>query len=118
MNTYKIKINANCLNEFSSMIQTCANDLEDAQHNYLFTALYNAEYIGGRGKSSIAELTPQQIKLFIHFIQNQMEYMEYITIDEMKYDGGNGDEIKKCRYDIASLGKLMKECEELLANLI
>jgi hypothetical protein len=111
----EIKINANCKNEFSSMIDTCANNEEDVQHKFLFTALDNAKYIGGKAKTSIVELNPEQLDLFIHFIVRQMDFMEEVTKWEMKDNDATLKEMKRLRYDIWCLGKLLKQCQELVA---
>jgi len=110
----KIKINGNCYREFNSMIQTCANDREDEIHGGLFTALYNAKYVGGKGKAWVAELNPEQIKQFVHMIDKQSEYMEFVTIDEMKSDQSPAKAIKEIRYDIWCLRKLMTNLEQIL----
>ena len=111
MTTTQIKINLNCYHEFSSMIDTCANiPEEDNEFDGLFTALDAAE---GNRVYVVASLNEQQVKMFIHFIQKQIEYLDGTTIPELNYDG-NYAEAGKCRYTIKALGKLMAQCEELL----
>lgn len=106
-----IKINLNCYHEFSSMIDTCANIPEEDDANYgLFTALDNAE---SNRVSKIADLNEQQVKMFIHFIEKQQEYIYNIVIPQLN-DDRNYNEATKCRYTIKALGKLKAQCEEML----
>ena len=112
MTTTQIKITRNCFNEFSSMIDTCANiPEEDNEFAGLFTALDNAE---GNRVYAVAHLNEQQVKMFIHFIKKQIEYLAETTIPELNYDA-NYAEAGKCRYTIKALTKLMEQCEKVAA---
>lgn len=112
MTTTQIKITRNCFNEFSSMIDTCANiPEEDNQFDGLFTALDNAE---GNRVYVLANLNAAQLKLFIHFIEKQIEYLGFITIPQLN-DDRNYAEATKCRYTIKALTKLMEQCEKAVA---
>jgi len=112
MTTTQIKINLNCYHEFSSMIDTCANIPEEDDANYgLFTALDNAK---GNRVYVVANLNDQQVKMFIHFIQKQREYIYDIVIPQLN-DDGDYNEAGKCRYTIKALTKLMEQCEKAVA---
>jgi hypothetical protein len=114
MTTTQIKITRNCFNEFSSMIDTCANiPEEDNQFDGLFTALDNAE---GNRVYAVANLNGPQIRMFIYFIKKQIEYLAETTIPELNYDG-NYAEAGKCRYTIKALMKLIEQCEKVINYL-
>ena len=109
MTTTQIKITRNCFNEFSSMIDTCANiPEEDNQFDGLFTALDNAE---GNRVYALAKLNGPQIRMFIYFIKKQIEYLAETTIPELNSDN-NYAEAGKCRYTIKALTKLIEQCEK------
>ena len=112
MTTTQIKINRNCYNEFSSMMESCANIPEEDDANYgLFTALDNAE---GNRVYVVADLNEQQVKMFIYFIKEQIEYLSETTIPDLNYDGSYA-EAGKCRYTIKALTKLIDQCEKVAA---
>ena len=112
MTTTQIKITRNCFNEFNSMIESCANiPEEDNEFAGLFTALDNA---GGNSRYIVADLNAPQLKMFIHFIEEHIEYLAKATIPELNYDG-NYAEAGKCRYTIKALTKLMEQCEKAAA---
>jgi hypothetical protein len=105
----QIKITKNVYNEFSSMIQTCANiPEEDNEFDGLFTALDNSNFSKGY---HIVELNPVQVKQLIHFSRKQIEYLAGTTIPELNYDG-NYKEASACRYTIKGLQKLINSLEE------
>lgn len=111
MSTAQIKITHNCFNEFSSMIDTCANiPEEDNEFDGLFTVLDNAEV---NGVYVIADLNPTQLKFFIHFIEKQIQYLSFVVISQLN-DDRDYAEANKCRYTIKALTKLMKQCQEKL----
>jgi hypothetical protein len=106
-----IKISLNCYHEFSSMVDTCAHIPEEDDANYgLFTALDDAT---SDKRFVYADLNAEQVKMFIHFIEKQQEYIYDIVIPQLN-DDRNYNEANKCRYTIKALGKLIAQCEELL----
>jgi hypothetical protein len=112
MTTTQIKIALNCYHEFGSMIDTCAHIPEEDNPNYgLFTALYEAP---SNKRFVYADLNAEQIKMFIHFIQKQQEYIYDIVIPQLN-DDRNYNEAGKCRYTIKALTKLMEQCEKAAA---
>lgn len=113
MTTTQIKIALNCIHEFSSMIDTCAHipEEDDANHG-LFTALYEAT---SNKKFVYADLNAEQIKMLIHFIEKQQEYIYDIVIPQLN-DDRDYNEATKCRYTIKALGKLKAQCEEMLVS--
>ena len=105
----QIKITKNVYNEFSSMIQTCANiPEEDNEFDGLFTALDNSNFSKGY---HIVELNQVQVKQLIHFSHKQIDYLAGTTIPELNYDG-NYKEASACRYTIKGLQKLINSLDE------
>lgn len=109
MTTYKIT--RNVYNEFSSMIQTCANiPEEDNEFDGLFTALDNSDFLKGY---HIVELNEAQVKQLIHFSHKQIEHLGWV-IYELNNDQ-NYKEAGACRYTIKGLQKLIASLEEKVA---
>jgi len=107
MTTYKIT--RNVYNEFSSMIQSCANiPEEDNEFDGLFTALDNANFLKGY---FFVELNQPQVKQLIHFSHKQIDYLANTTIPQLNYDG-DYKEAGACRYTIKGLQKLIASLDE------
>jgi hypothetical protein len=103
-----IKITRNVFNEFSSMIDTCANiPEEDNEFDGLFTALDNCN---GNNHYAYAELNQAQVKQLIHFSHKQIEHLGWV-IYELNNDQ-NYKEAGACRYTIKGLQKLIASLDE------
>jgi len=107
-----LKITRNCYNEFSSMIDTCAHiPEEDNEFHGLFTALDNSN---GDKRYVYADLDESQLKMFMHFIEKQIEYLASTTIPQLN-DDRNYAEAGNCRYTIKALTKLIDNCAKVAA---
>ena len=103
-----IKITRNVYNEFSSMIDTCANiPEEDNEFDGLFTALDNGN---GDKRYVYAELNEAQIAQLIHFCHRQIEHLGWV-IYELNNDQ-NYKEAGACRYTIKGLQKLIASLDQ------
>ena len=106
-----IKITRNVFNEFSSMIDTCANiPEEDNEFDGLFTALDDCN---GNSRYAYVELNKAQIAQLIHFSHKQIEHLGWV-IYELNNDQ-NYKEAGACRYTIKGLQKLIASLDEKVA---
>lgn len=104
-----LKITANNYREFHSMIDTCADNSEDDHWFGLWTAMSNAGRVNNSYNSArTVTLNSDQLRMFIHYLQTQIEYLTFVTIGDLNRDGAY-KEANGVRYTIKGLTKLYQE---------